>query len=247
LLEGKTIKRFGLNKINKYITWNVNEIHRTRPDYLWKAPKKIIIQRISGGSNPLTATIDTNKYKTFASINNLLLKQQFANDYEFFAALINSKVLNWYYANNYSNNSELTVNISKTFLEKLPIPNISAHTHSIITNLVDKILTAKLDTIQLINTSELENQLDEIIFKLYDLTYDEVKIIDPGFWLSEAEYDKIIIEPAPPSLKERINLKAKEIEKMSSDLDDVLEENNEKTEPRKRRGRNAGNIILPEL
>lgn len=178
LLEGKTIKKFGFHPVNKFITWNVKEIHRTRPDYLWNAPKKILIQRISGGSNPLTATIDTRKFKTFASINNLLLKPEFENDYEFIAALINSRVLNWFYANSFSNNSELTVNISKTFLEKLPIPKISKTNQNLITNLVDKIIKEKGKGR---DTQALEKQIDEMVYKLYDLTEEEIAIIENSF------------------------------------------------------------------
>jgi hypothetical protein len=29
------------------------------------------------------------------------------------------------------------------------------------------------------------------VYKLYELTYDEVKIIDKDFWLSEKEYDRV--------------------------------------------------------
>lgn len=29
---------------------------------------------------------------------------------------------------------------------------------------------------------------------LYELTYEEVKVINPNFWLSEEEYAKIIVE-----------------------------------------------------
>lgn len=31
------------------------------------------------------------------------------------------------------------------------------------------------------DTTYLENQIDIMVYKLYGLTYDEVKIIDPGF------------------------------------------------------------------
>jgi len=34
LLEGKTIKRYRINPVNKYIIWKEEEIHRTRPAYL---------------------------------------------------------------------------------------------------------------------------------------------------------------------------------------------------------------------
>lgn len=32
---------------------------------------------------------------------------------------------------------------------------------------------------------------DEMVFKLYDLTYEEVNVISPDFWLREEEYEAI--------------------------------------------------------
>jgi len=126
LIEGKDIKRYSIRKPSNFLLWNTKEIHRTRPDYLWESNKKIIIQRISGGTKPLVCAVDLNKYKSFASTNNLILKDKFKDHYYFFAALINSDVLNWYYANNFSNNSTLTVNISKTYMDQLPISEFSS-------------------------------------------------------------------------------------------------------------------------
>ena len=50
----------------------------------------------------------------FASINNIVLKDEYKDLYKLIVALLNSNVINWYYANNFSNKSTLTVNISKT-------------------------------------------------------------------------------------------------------------------------------------
>ncbi len=44
------------------------------------------------------------------------------------------------------------------------------------------------------DTSELEKECDQLVCKLYDLTYTEVKIIDPKFSLTETEYAAIQIE-----------------------------------------------------
>lgn len=184
LLEGKSIRKFGLNKIKKFITWDVKKIHRTRPEYLWTAPKKIVIQRISGGSSPLTATLDIDQYKTFASVNNLLLRTEYEKYYEFILALINSKVLNWYYCNSFSNNSELTVNISKTFLEKLPIPELDNTNEENIKVIVGKILeiTKSVDYLQnpvkQAKVKEYEKQIDQMVYKLYNLTPEEIEIIE---------------------------------------------------------------------
>jgi adenine-specific DNA-methyltransferase len=40
----------------------------------------------------------------------------------------------------------------------------------------------------------MECHIDELVFKLYDLTYEEVKVIAPGFWLSEEEYEGVRVE-----------------------------------------------------
>jgi adenine-specific DNA-methyltransferase len=56
-----------------------------------------------------------------------------------------------------------------------------------------KILTAKKGD-RHADTSELENAINRLVYKLYQLTYDEVKIIDPEFTLTEQEYTAIKIE-----------------------------------------------------
>ena len=39
------------------------------------------------------------------------------------------------------------------------------------------------------DTTTLEKQIDEMVYKLYGLTYEEVKIIFPEFTMSEAGYN----------------------------------------------------------
>ena len=177
LVEGKTISRYFINETKKHIVWKTNEIHRTRPDYLWNAPIKILIQRISGGNRPLTAAIDKNRLKTFASVNNLLLKDAYSEYYYYFLALINSNLLNWYYANNFSNNSELTVNISKTFLEKLPIVFGNFEIQTEISKIVNHLINLKnLDPLQ--DTSQIEDRINQLVYIIYGLTKDEIDLIE---------------------------------------------------------------------
>jgi adenine-specific DNA-methyltransferase len=73
---------------------------------------------------PLKATLDNEKYYTFNSINNLIPKKEYSSIIKIFLLILNSRILNWYYCLKFSNKSDLTVNISKTFLEVLPIPEI---------------------------------------------------------------------------------------------------------------------------
>lgn len=121
LVEGKCIGRFHIKPVKKYLNWIPQKINRPRPNHVWEAEKKLITQRISGGKKPLVVALDLNKKRTFNSVNNIILKADYSMLYESLEVILNSDLINWYYANNFSNNSELTVNISKTYLEVIPI------------------------------------------------------------------------------------------------------------------------------
>ncbi|MDD7459956.1 MAG: TaqI-like C-terminal specificity domain-containing protein [Spirochaetales bacterium] len=177
LIIGKVVKRYLIQEITKFIEWIPEKINRTRPAYLWKEEKKIVTQRISGGSHPIVAAIDVEKRKAFASTNSIVLKDDYKHLYNYFLALLNSNVLNWYYANNFSNNSTLTVNISKTFLEQLPIPTATKKEQAPIINLVEQILKVKKEN-PANDTSELEKQIDKLVYELYKLSPEEIAIIE---------------------------------------------------------------------
>ncbi|MGJ0159148.1 class I SAM-dependent DNA methyltransferase [Campylobacter coli] len=68
----------------------------------------------------------------------------------------------------------------KAFLEKLPIPKINSKNQKIadeLVNSVDEILKAK-EQDKNANTQELENKINSLVYKLYNLTEDEIKIIE---------------------------------------------------------------------
>lgn len=124
-LKGRDINRFEIVYRNRYINYVPAKLHRSREEWIFLEPQKIISQRITGGKNVLVAALDENQYYTFASFNNFIKKKHFTYDYYYFLGLLNSYFLNCYYRINYTNNSTLTVNISKTFLEHLPIYRIN--------------------------------------------------------------------------------------------------------------------------
>ncbi|ECP8791854.1 class I SAM-dependent DNA methyltransferase [Campylobacter jejuni] len=65
-------------------------------------------------------------------------------------------------------------------LEKLPIPKINSKNQKLadeLINLVDKILKAK-EQDKNANTQELENKINSLVYKLYNLTEEEIKIIE---------------------------------------------------------------------
>ncbi|TXE89001.1 class I SAM-dependent DNA methyltransferase [Campylobacter volucris] len=68
----------------------------------------------------------------------------------------------------------------KAFLEKLPIPKINSKNEKLaneLVSLVDEILKAKEQN-KNANTQEQENKINSIVYKLYNLTEEEIKIIE---------------------------------------------------------------------
>ncbi len=70
----------------------------------------------------------------------------------------------------------------KAFIERLPIPQITEKNQELadkITALVDKILQAK-EKDPKANTQRLEKEIDALVYQLYNLTDEEIKIIEDG-------------------------------------------------------------------
>ncbi|WP_346680413.1 TaqI-like C-terminal specificity domain-containing protein [uncultured Brachyspira sp.] len=196
LLKGKNIKKYKIEFDNNYLIFERKKLNRARPDEVWNSDKKIITQRISGGLHPIIAALDTENYYSFASTNLIIIKDEFKDiySYELICALLNSKLINFYYVKNFTNASTLTVNISKTFLEKIPLPLIDLsdeqdkEIHDKIVTLVENIITLnkKLSAEKNPNSinilkrqiNALDKQIDALVYKLYNLNDEEIKIIE---------------------------------------------------------------------
>jgi len=134
--------------------------------------------------------LDNNKM--FLSSNEYMIV---GKNLKFILAILNSK-LAYKYQTFISNNLSLQTTIAqKDIFINLPIPPITLANKTIVETIesrVEQILSSKQQKPQA-DTSDLENQIDIMVYKLYDLTYDEVKIIDPEIEkiISQEEYDKI--------------------------------------------------------
>ena len=85
--------------------------------------------------------------------------------------------------------------IDKEPLMNIPIYKPTKAESIILEQIVENILKITTTNDYLKNTEkqqavkEYENQIDILLYKLYDLTYDEVLVIDKAFSLSEEQYN----------------------------------------------------------
>ena len=114
------------------------------------------------------------------------------NELLFPLALINSKISLFYIKEKYRGSSyNQGINFNPDMLNNLPVPNIGKGTMKTIISTVLKIIKEhELEN----DTLLLEENLNKLFYKLYELTFDEVKVIDPEFSLSKKEYEAIKLD-----------------------------------------------------
>ncbi len=112
------------------------------------------------------------------SCNYLIPTDDFPAKY--LLGLMNSTIINWYFRC-FSTNS----NVNGYEINSLPIPTINSTQQRPIIALVDQILAAKKQDPQA-DTSKLEKEIDLLVYHLYGLTFDEVKLIDEN--VTEEEF-----------------------------------------------------------
>ena len=93
-------------------------------------------------------------------------------DYKFLLGILNSGFINWYFRNFLSEGLHFYPNDAKA----LPIPNVSAEQQAPIIERVDQILAAKTAAPHA-DTAALENEIDQLVYVLYDLTPEEIAIV----------------------------------------------------------------------
>ena len=112
---------------------------------------------------------------------------------KFILSILNSKLYyNWLYHKGKRKGE--TLELFQIPLSEIPIKKTDKTTQDKFVSVVDKILALTQSDGYLENqekqkaVNEYEKQIDIMVYKLYDLTYEEVKSIDKDFSLSEEEY-----------------------------------------------------------
>jgi adenine-specific DNA-methyltransferase len=107
---------------------------------------------------------------------------------KYLLALLNSRLMEFYFGFIGIMTAGGAYTLKQETVSEFPIKVISPKNQKLFTTLVDKILSAKNSDK---DTSALENEIDVMVYKLYNLTYEEVKIIEPYFSISKKEYDAL--------------------------------------------------------
>ncbi len=173
------------------ITWNNNYWIKfgdwlAEPRYSASYEKPKIIIRQTGDS--LIATYDEDKFIVRDNLYTIVNIPEVDIPLQYILGLINSKFMNWYYQNIINNEKgEALAQVKRGHIAILPIPFDKSYEHEIVALVNNLILTNR----NLLNSKSeldiksceqkiniLENKINDIVFSLFKLEPDKIKIIE---------------------------------------------------------------------
>ncbi len=152
-------------------------------------PQKIVIRQTS---DKLIAHLDTHQFLSLKNVHNLRVTESDFT-YEYLLGIINSKLLDWWYQKLIPEKGRVFAEVKVVNLEKLPIKSIDFKNetekaqHDKITKLVGQLLQLNEEKAEIKLQSKVlqleskidycENRINEIVYQLYELTEEEIKIV----------------------------------------------------------------------
>ncbi|HAM38062.1 MAG TPA: type II restriction endonuclease [Elusimicrobia bacterium] len=160
-----------LDKFQKVITSDNKPygLHRARDERFFKDEKIISARKC------IEPTFTYTDFDCYVSATFYVIKTERLN-LKYLTAILNSKLVAFWLKNKGKMQGQ-NYQIDKEPLLALPLKNISDTDQKPFIDIVDKILTIKQRNPEA-DTSSLEHQIDQMVYKLYNLTEAEIKIIE---------------------------------------------------------------------
>jgi len=178
VIGGKEIDRYFIKKQKGFISSNI-----LKNDKSIIKEESILVQNIVAHIKKpyehikIIACIPNSNYKEYVitdTINQITINNKNFSK-EFIWSILNSKLINWYVYLFIFGKAIRTMHLDNTVTDIIPIPKITLENQKIYIELFNKIIEKKKNNI---NTEDLEKEIDKLVYQLYDLTNEEISIIE---------------------------------------------------------------------
>ena len=174
LIRGRNIQRYNTPQSSEWIWYRPDLFMQKvgagpRQLEFFRTSPKIIIQDIA---TEICATIDENMYLCNDTIN-LIYKLDNSYSFNYILGLLNSKAVRFWHKKVFPEGLHIKI----YQLKEIPIPVVSAAHQKPIIDIVNKIIETKQDN-PCADTSVLEKEIDRMVYKLYNLTDEEIAVIE---------------------------------------------------------------------
>lgn len=179
---GNNLKKVFVGNLNRYTideTFNFikydDNLKEKPKSYSFFTGERILVRRIISRQFRMMATYSDEEFVCKKDIYIIKLNQNILN-YKYVLALLNSTLLSFYKTKNSgSAKKDDFTQITLGDIRQLPIPNIEVALQRPFIKLVDEILIAKKIKE---STIKLEYEIDRMVYQLYNLTEDEIGLIE---------------------------------------------------------------------
>ena len=177
-LKGKNIGKYYIKVLE-----NQCYINKKYSEELHLADKEIVITQF--GTLPRGTIINT-KDMIPSGGNVIITFDRTKYDINYILAILNSQLIKHYFFYYIINHAELTIHLDGDYINKIIVPEILLSEQKTFIELVDKILAITKDEDYLQNSAkqakakEYERQIDQLVYQLYNLTDEEIKIVEEG-------------------------------------------------------------------
>jgi hypothetical protein len=176
ILRGRDIERYRISFNNKYVLFDKRLLwSNTNEEKLTKHPK--IVMRQTG--DRIVGALDTKGYLTMDT-THLIFDTKV--DILFLLAILNSNLMNWFHRAMTGERGRAFAEVKIVNLKKLPVKTPGDY-QTTFAKMVDEILNIikgidfDANTNKQAKVKSLEAEIDQLVYKLYDLTPEEIKIV----------------------------------------------------------------------
>jgi len=137
--------------------------------------QKLIAPEISRGGN--FSFDQKGEFYSTTTIYGYIKKQNVKESYKSLLAILNSNLLWWFLVNTGTMLANGYFRFKPNYIKPFPMPSISGDTELLLTELVDKIMKMK-QLNKRMDCSDVEKDIDKIIYSLYNLSDEDIAVIN---------------------------------------------------------------------
>lgn len=165
ILVGSDVNKFKINFSGNYFIYDKDQLQQVAPKNYYLEPEKLLYKFIS---SKLIFAYDNQSYFMLNNINGVIPRIKEMRS-RYILALLNSKLMQYYYASSF-----FTVKVLRGNLEELPLLLVSEQEQLAIEKMA-------LEAEKATNESEFEKttkMIDEAIYSLYELSGKDIDFVD---------------------------------------------------------------------
>jgi adenine-specific DNA-methyltransferase len=187
IIDGTNIEPYFLKEAIEYVNFIPKAIKSGGKEFIY-LKNRICVRQI--GKTPIATFVKSGIF-TLNTIYNIYVRDNQKAELYFLLGIINSKLLKFYWVNKNYDHKETFPKVKKESLLNIPIKIINKENkakHDKLVQLVEQMLQSKqqLQTEKIEKNknyleqkcTNLDKQIDNLVYELYDLTEDEIKIIE---------------------------------------------------------------------